>query len=182
MNNLDAEYITLCQVESDINQHLPTLKRYASYCETVAEMGCRKGISTTALLAGRPKKMYTIDIFTPEYYGASLPHLEELAKEAGTEFEFVLNSSLDIEIDGSVDLLFLDTIHTYTQVSAELTLHGNKTEKFILIHDIFSCPQIVPAITEFMNKNKNWIILQWDDFNNGLGVLYNKDNDEPTTS
>jgi hypothetical protein len=183
MNNLDAEYITLCQVESDINQHLPTLKRYASLSDSVLELGVRLGVSTTALLAGRPKLMRSVDVVPPEHYGGSLQHLQDLAEEAGTDFEFVEASSTEIEIQGDVDMLFIDTLHFKNQLEQELKIHSPHINKFIAMHDTESSKEeLIPVIQEFLNNNKNWVVLQFDTKNNGMTILYNKNNDEPATS
>ena len=55
-------YEKLCDIRSDINEHLPTLKRYASECKTVTEMGVRYACSTWAFLEARPEKITCYDI------------------------------------------------------------------------------------------------------------------------
>jgi len=64
------------QEPCDINEHLPTLRSYASKCEVVAEMGVRNVVATYAFLKGleengaREKKLYCVNIehvdFSPE--------------------------------------------------------------------------------------------------------------------
>jgi len=41
---------TFLQAPSDINEHLPALREYASKCGTVAELGVRTKVSTYAFL------------------------------------------------------------------------------------------------------------------------------------
>jgi len=41
---------------------LPILKKYASMCDYITEMGVEYGHSTIALLSGYPKKMISYDI------------------------------------------------------------------------------------------------------------------------
>ena len=55
-------YDQKCSEKSDINENLPTLKRYAEECDHVTEMGVRTIVSTYALLMGKPKKMVSYDI------------------------------------------------------------------------------------------------------------------------
>jgi hypothetical protein len=62
MENLVEIYNRLCNIPSDINKHLQTLKLYASICDHITEMGVRKIISTYALLMGKPKKLISYDI------------------------------------------------------------------------------------------------------------------------
>ena len=52
MNYIEEKYKFLCKKPSDINEHLPTLYKYASECESIAELGVRGVISTWALLYG----------------------------------------------------------------------------------------------------------------------------------
>ena len=44
-----------CNLVSDINEHLPTLKRYAEDCDHITEMGVRWLVSTIAFMMGQPK-------------------------------------------------------------------------------------------------------------------------------
>lgn len=55
-------YSRMCQIQSDINEHLPVLKRYAEECRTVTEMGVRFACSTWAFIEGKPKSLTCIDI------------------------------------------------------------------------------------------------------------------------
>jgi hypothetical protein len=41
MEFIENKYIELCDKESDINEHLPTLYNYASRCESILELGIR---------------------------------------------------------------------------------------------------------------------------------------------
>ena len=59
---LQQTYDELCARPSDINEHLPTLKKYAKECEHITEMGVRWVVSTYALLMGKPKKLISYDI------------------------------------------------------------------------------------------------------------------------
>lgn len=49
---MDYKYSTLCQVKSDINEHLPTLYKYAKECESILELGVRGVVSSWALVKG----------------------------------------------------------------------------------------------------------------------------------
>lgn len=52
MDVINARYSSECARQSDINEHLPTLRAYAAQCTSVAEMGVRGIVSTWALLKG----------------------------------------------------------------------------------------------------------------------------------
>ena len=83
-----------------------------------------------------------------------------------------------IEIEFS-DLLFIDTDHTYDCVKKELTLHGNKIKKYIIMHDTTTYGYtggdggigMWKAIEEFLELNTNWSIHKRYTNNNGLTIL-----------
>lgn len=166
---IEDKYVQLCTTPSDINEHLPTLRKYASECSSIVEMGVRAIVSTWALLAGMPHKMFSIDIVNPEDLGANLQEVYVRCAEAGIEFTFIKSNTFNIVIE-ETDLLFLDTLHTYDHVKKELELHGNKARKYIIIHDIMYNPSMFKAITEFVQDNP-WCIHKVFSNNNGLAVL-----------
>ena len=45
MEAVKNRYTRLCATKSDINEHLPTLYRYATQCERIVELGIRGGVS-----------------------------------------------------------------------------------------------------------------------------------------
>tara|TARA_R110000822_G_scaffold127456_7_gene263016 strand:+ start:2928 stop:3551 length:624 start_codon:yes stop_codon:yes gene_type:complete len=196
MDKLEKRYQELVYSKSDINEHLPTLKRYAEDCDSVCEMGVRWVVSTFAFLAGKPTKLTSIDIQSPsEWAGAenSLELAKQIAIKNNIEFKFILSDSLKIEID-EVDMLFIDTWHAYKQLKAELNLHHSKVKKYIALHDTSnfethdeasyemwgddwkgSGEGIWLAITEFLHENKNWTIKERFTNNNGLTILERND-------
>jgi hypothetical protein len=174
--DIQAKYEELCKTPSDINEHLPTLKRYAEECEHVTEMGVRHIVSTYALLMGKPKVLISYDIMPCNWRP-----LAEAVKD-DTHFEFKLADTLDVTID-ETDLLFIDTLHNYDQLTKELALHGNKARKHLIFHDTTSYEWIGesyrgrkergiwPAINEFLKANPHWSIKERYKNNNGLTIL-----------
>jgi hypothetical protein len=180
MNQLQQTYEELCNRPSDINEHLPTLKKYADECEHITEMGVRWVVSTYALLMGNPKKLISYDI-NP----INSEPIQQMVKDT-TDFEFRVANTLDLEIE-ETDLLFIDTLHNYNQLNGELSLHGNKAKKYIIFHDttafewIGESPEgkvdekgLWPAIEEFLENNKNWVLHERFTNNNGLTILKRK--------
>jgi hypothetical protein len=159
-----------CQHAVDIREHLTTLKEYSSECRSITEMGVRSIVSTWALLAGKPERMVSIDICHPSFYGANLEEVISSCVEEKIDFKFIQASTLDIVIE-ETDLLFIDTLHTYDQLKQELFLHGNKSNKFLILHDTESCKEMVPAIHEFIQNNPIWKIKKIFENNNGLTIL-----------
>lgn len=174
--NIEQKYVELCNTPSDINEHLPTLMKYASECDHITEMGVRYIVSTYALLMGKPKKMISYDI-----HDCNWKVLQE-AVRGTTDFEFKIGNTLEIEIE-ETDFLFIDTYHNYDQLKEELKLHGNKARKYLGFHDTTSFEKygesydgkpklgIWPAIDEFLIKNPHWRIKERFTNNNGLTIL-----------
>lgn len=169
-------YKLLCEHPSDINEHLPTLKKYASECEHVTEMGVRTIVSTWALLAGKPKTMVSIDINEID--------CSSVKKAAGrtTAFSFIKGDTLEIDIN-ETDLLFIDTYHNYNQLIAELKRHADKVRKYIILHDTTTFADVGesydgvsrlglwPAVTEFLGEHGEWVLRERFENNNGLTIL-----------
>lgn len=174
--NLEQIYNRFCNTPSDINEHLPILKQYASDCEHVTEMGVRYIVSTYALLMGKPKKMISYDIMDCNWQP-----LRELVKDH-TDFSFLIGDTLKIDIEPT-DLLFIDTLHNYNQLSKELKRHADKVKKYIVFHDTTSFENvgesykgtrelgIWSAIQEFLQLNSQWVLKERFINNNGLTII-----------
>jgi len=167
---------------ADIFEHLPTLKKYAEECSHIVELGVKDGNSTFALLMGKPKRMTSYDITPIEDYGINRNYLKELALKTGTDFDFIVNDTKFIDIE-ETELLFIDTLHCYEQLKMELGLHGNKSTKYIILHDtvsfgikgeVIGSVGILKAMKEFIKKNPQWVIHEQFDNNNGLTILKRK--------
>lgn len=172
---INEYHLKNCKIPSDIHEHLPVLERYAINCDTICEMGVRKGISTWTFLNARPKKLVSYD----KEYSINLEKHKEYAKKEGLDYEYIVQDVLQTQID-EYDFLFIDTWHTYTQLKQELKLHANKAKKYLAFHDVFTFGErgedgrdlgLIPAIMEFLRDNPQWRIGYYTPKNNGLLVL-----------
>ena len=177
-NKILSTYQIFCQNSTDINEHLPALRKYSSKCNHITEMGVRKVFSTWAFLAGLVDQgggtLHSIDYTHPSNSGGAGTGLEEaIAACDGEEIEFVFFEEDTTKIDiQKTDLLFIDTDHFYEQLKSELKLHSSKVGKYIILHDTESCKtELSPAISEFLEKHKEWNILEHFSNNNGLTIL-----------
>jgi hypothetical protein len=181
---------------SNIEEHLPTLKKYAEECDYITEMGVDRVVSTYAFMMGKPKKMISYDINPTESFGISREYLKELGLRNGIDYTFIEADTTKIEIE-ETDLLFIDTEHNYLQLKTELLLHGNKARKYLIFHDTVTFAYtdsnayghytnlkqiddtdlekygLIPAIDEFINKNPHWVMHEHYPNNNGLIILKN---------
>jgi hypothetical protein len=183
-NNLPeiiAKYNELCGIPSDINELLPYLHTVAKSCDHITEFGVRHPTSTYAFLAANPKKLISYDIFRD-------PDIDEVEKLAPDNFQFILGSTLDIEIE-ETDFLFIDTFHSAEQCKRELALHAHKARKYIGFHDVQTfgekselpyegiAPELVTtkglmhAIVPFLASHSEWKGGFRTNINNGLLIL-----------
>ena len=180
MKKIDEWYNKLCDRASDIKEHLPILREYARRVDSIVEMGVRWGNSTAALIAGRPKVMTSYDLGKHKVF--NLDGYRNMAEEVGVKYDFVEADVLEVLIE-PIDLLFIDTYHSYSQLSQELKLHGNKSNRYIIFHDTVTFgnigmdgkkPGLNQAINEFIKENPHWFIKEVYINNNGLTVLERK--------
>ena len=170
--NLEERYTLAMQTVSDIHEHVPVLRDLASQVEHVTEFGVRHGISTTALLAAQPTMFQSYDIH-PRAIAASLAPL------AGrTNFHFTVGDTKTLDIE-ETDLLFIDTLHTYDQLKAELARHAMKARRWIVLHDTTtfatkgqeSDPHgLWPAVEELLAEG-TFVLKERRENNNGLTIL-----------
>ena len=159
-------------IASDIHEHLPTLRDLASECESVIEMGVRGIVSTWGFVEGLKLggSLLSIDKEDPSMYGAEATNVKNACNDKGVSFQFMLADTLKIEIP-EVDLLFIDTKHTYDQLTQELELHSDKAKKYLVFHDTVSCEkELMPAIDELIKKGI-WKLKKHYKNNNGLMIL-----------
>jgi len=182
MSQIYQIYKLLCETPSDINEHLPTLYKYARECKHITEMGVRWVVSTWAFLATEPKKMISYDIRNPSEWGVDILDVLKLARDEDINYIFIQDDVLKVEIE-KTDLLFLDTVHNYAQLKEELRLHAHKVRKYIIFHDTVTygfvdessdepnSKGIGLAITEFLSENSDWYLREQFINNNGLIVI-----------
>jgi len=160
---------------TDINEHVPTLRAYGAG-KKVLELGVRSGVSTRAILAGKPLLLVSVDIGRMEYPDG----LPEQADAEGIQWIRVIqDSGLPVnEAYGDFDVTFVDTLHTAGHVRRELAAHEPRTREFLIFHDTVTNetvgedggPGIMEPINELLAAG-NWIEHERYLNNNGLLVL-----------
>lgn len=195
---IKQKYEAACAHPSDINEHLPTLLKYAKKVKHITEMGVRDVVSTWAFLIAQPEQLYCIDIIKSHKVDEMLKIVSN--DEYPKAVAFIIGDTTKIDII-ETDLLFIDTLHTYSQLKKELELHAGKVRKFIIFHDVvtygnkpepssfdthkgkvYQVPEVLanykdgdkgllPAIQEFLISNPKWQIIEHCLNNNGLMVI-----------
>tara|TARA_R110000822_G_scaffold142006_3_gene279951 strand:+ start:766 stop:1368 length:603 start_codon:yes stop_codon:yes gene_type:complete len=180
---------------SDINEHIPTIVKYGKECNHITEMGVRGICSTWGWLASNPTKLIVYDLENPNKWGGSLEDVYDTANNIGVDFQFIKADVLKVEIE-ETDLLFIDTLHVYNQLKAELMLHASKVRKYLCFHDTtnYEFRDEIPkekqpdysgvidevsdkkglwgVIEEFLSENKDtWKVKERFINNNGFTIL-----------
>ena len=139
MSLLETKYVTLCNTSSDINEHLPTLKKYAQECNSVFETGVRGVVSSYALLYGLVENKTTNNklIFLNDIEQCDIAEFRRLAEANFVSVKYAWNNNLDLVFspNETYDLTFIDTWHVYGQLKRELDKFSKITNKYIIMHD-----------------------------------------------
>lgn len=136
VDNVYREYQRRANTPSDIFEHLPTLRKYASECESVLELGVRKCVSSWALALGllengkKGKLLFMNDINV-----CDTMLIETCARETDLEIRTIWANNLTIDLGRSVDMTFIDTWHVYGQLKREMAKFAPVTRKYIVMHD-----------------------------------------------
>lgn len=200
MQNIENVYRRLTNKPSDINEHLPTLMKYANECESVFETGVRGCVSSWAfvygLLNNGKKNKY---ILLNDITSCNINELLQYSKGLPITIEYEWKNNLELTINRNVDLTFIDTWHVYGQLIRELRRFSSITNKYIIMHDTtvdewkgesvrvgwnikkqaeesgFTEEEIQKglwyAVEEFLNENKEWVLHERFKNNNGLTIL-----------
>lgn len=195
---LEKRYMLECLTPSDINEHIPVLRELASQCDSAVEIGIRDLVSTWGILQGLSESHAP----TCHYIGIdlNLPPLDNLykarrlAEEQGITFAFWMGNDMYIDIP-KVDLLFIDSLHTYCHLTYELERFSPNVKKYIAMHDT-SAPWgmmddsqyhgdyseydpsydrtkrgLWPAVSDFLERHPEWSLQERRYNNHGFTVL-----------
>ena len=203
MDFVEKKFNNLSNCPSYINEHLPTLAKYAQECESIIELGVRGCISSWAFVFGllnnnkKIKKILLNDITE-----CDINELLNITKDLDIITEYNWINDLELNITENVDLVFIDTWHVYGQLKRELDKFSKITNKYIIMHDTtvdgivgetirngwnaqqqsietgFPIEEINcglwKAIEEFLDNNNNWKLKERYTNNNGLTILEKK--------
>jgi hypothetical protein len=199
MSIIQKKYISCCnEINSDINEHLPTLRRYANECYHITECGvrsCKSSYAFADALRGRPS---TILVQYDTTYHPKMDIFMNDCKNEGIYIETHIESDLTCRRE-KTDLLFIDTWHIYGQLKRELEYWNEYVNKYIIMHDTtvdewhgevlrsggnpiiesqvsgFSIKDVStglwPAIEEFLEAHTEWKLHERYTNNNGLTIL-----------
>lgn len=200
-SSISDKYRQLCLIRTNINEHLPNIKLYASKCKHVTDCGACGVMTSYAIAKGllsnktvhEPKivqididRNETINIFSQDCIAEGIAH------------HFHHESDLTCPIE-KTDMLFIDTWHVYAQLKRELERWHKYVGKYIVMHNTtideetgesvrvghdiaelakktgFEVAEISKglwsAIEEFLAAHPEWKLKERLTYNNGLTVL-----------
>jgi hypothetical protein len=195
---LESKYKYMCQKQSDINEHLPTLYRYATECEHITECGVRTVVSSYAfghaLRSKENNKLILVDLVG----GNNVDRFIAECENENINAKFYRESDLTCPME-KTDLLFIDTWHVYGHLKRELERWNTYANKYIILHDTtvdgevgesvrqkYDIPKqmlesglsreeiergLWPAVEEFLALHSEWKLKERYTNNNGLTVL-----------
>ena len=137
MQTILAEYKTHCESIGDIDEHLPTLAKYASECESVIELGVRGCVSSWAFCKGLAENSKDRKkIFFNDISPCNIDKLLGICPQVGIHATYQWINDLLVDTSSmETDLTFIDTWHIYAQLKRELEKYSKITKKYIIMHD-----------------------------------------------
>ncbi len=177
-DSIPDRYAEACRTPSDIHEHLPVFVEMVEELKAtkVIELGTRGGVSTIAWL-------YALDLTDGHCWSVDIEPAPQLPTDRWT---FVQGDDLDpdvyAQLPDDVDIVFIDTSHTYRHTLAELNLYRYKVRAGgrIVLHDTeYARPigwslrdptyPVKTAVEEFCRDE----FFPWTNLanNNGLGII-----------
>ena len=178
---------------SDINEHLLQQRLLAQRCKSILQIGVASFMPTWAFFLGLTSGSSYIAIdHRIEPDGVS--EVFEIAADRGIDAQFLEQDNIAIDQEG-FDMVFIDGIHTYAQVTYELYQLAPYTWKYLTLHDSSGpwgeaddlrytgdrseYPEWInktkrgvwPAISDFLAINPDWRLKQRKTNNNGFTIL-----------
>jgi hypothetical protein len=203
-DELEAQYQLACTTPSDINEHISVLRSLAAECSSVVEMGVRSMVSSWGILKGlsesksRSRSYIGIDINPPPLSIFNLA--KEFSHKNNISFVFCQGHNKDIDINPT-EMLFIDTLHVYFQLTYELEKFSPKVSKYIAMHDTgdtdtyedpnpyYGDRNVYPglcdpnkrgmwqAVLDFLERHPEWVLQERRTNNYGFTVLKRVNNE-----
>lgn len=144
----------------------------------VVELGCFVGWASAhlamALQANRHGKLYSVDC-DKKNLDATLTNLKRLGLDgvATTLLGKSTEPTITAGLPNKIDILFIDTSHTYRDTFDEISLYSSRIGDTgcIVLHDSISFPGVRRAIAEMSGKFR--ILTFATESGNGVSVLLN---------
>ncbi len=162
--------------DDDIGEHLPLLSMLITEFELkeIVELGTRSGNSSLTLLAAA--KACGGRVLSMDIQPCKLAQSRVISAGLNNVWTFRHIDDLsvpDAEIPDPIDFLFIDTRHTYSQLTAELKKYTPhlRSGSWIAIHDYVSFPGMTRAVRDFVQSRPNSLAFYPFTNQNGLALI-----------
>jgi hypothetical protein len=195
-SGIDAIFEFCKGIKRDLDEHLPTLKFFASKVDHVTEFTKRRE-STVAFVAARPKTVISYqkeaDVLLATLQGTIKNDSESQGRKIETLTIHWNTDSLEIDPIEETDLLYIDTVHAGPRLSAELEAHGERVRRFIVLRGTGAFgeraessereppPGLFHGLRPWLEANPQWAVIAHVDNEYGLTILSKNDEDKPPT-
>lgn len=142
-----------------LHEYLTLIKTLMEKCESFTEFGVQQGLTTATAMFTIPKKVRGYDIEL-KWYDYSRQLFDTYAKQHNIDYKIIKADTAVCSVIDKVDMLHIDSLHTYEHALTELRRHGKQVQKYILLHDTTLCPGIWNAINLYMKDDTSWKILE----------------------
>lgn len=136
---LSGMYERVVNEWSDIQEHIPTLRDYASRSTSILECGVRSAVSTWGFMKGLYESEYPIKklVGVDLHDHPNVSAIKELASSLGIDYTFWQGDDLKYPLSANdeFDIVFIDTWHVHAQLSRELEKFAPVTKKWFILHD-----------------------------------------------
>ncbi|MBA3604299.1 MAG: hypothetical protein H0W50_11845 [Parachlamydiaceae bacterium] len=183
---------------SDINEHVPVLRKLAKECSSIVEIGLRRMVSTWGIILGLSENgasdRFYLGIDQQKPPLEKLYLIKRLAEDNEISFQFLAENEMQIDIP-QTDMLFINSMHTYCHLTYELNKFASKVNKYIALHDTSppwgykddleysgnyseypseinrSKRGLWPAVEDFLASHPDWMLVERRFNNHGLTIL-----------
>jgi hypothetical protein len=139
MDVIIKKFRGLCNTASDINEHLPTLFRYAKQCNSAIELGVRGCISSWAIASGLLENKNGVKkrMFLNDSRECQIGEFVDAVESQNLDIKYEWKNDLELQFEPgeTYDMVFIDTWHVYGQIKRELEKFSSVATKYIIMHD-----------------------------------------------
>jgi len=148
------------------------IKEKLKHCDSYTELGINQGATLGIAFLNEVKVIRAYDIALNPY-NVAREHFDKHATKHNIDLKVYESDTLKVDLD-YVDLLYIDTRHTYEHLKKELTLHGDKAKKYIIFHDTFAQHGLEQAVEEYVADNEYWEVITNCKINVGFMTIKRK--------
>lgn len=150
--------------------HHDAIQRYAGKQCSYKELGTHQGATAAAAVLAGYKEVTLVD--RDHYKLRPNQHLfESYCSKEKIRLEIVESDSTHQRAVSPVDVLLIDSKHTYKHCTSELSKHAKFVGRYIIFHDTSHKKELANAVDDFLKKNTDWKMVEVSTENVGYTVI-----------